>query len=313
MEYALTIFKSIFDNKTHRSMRFSNWDKFEELLYALSGQPGYKPKKGEMTQGSALISPAMFKKDDLRRNANVIGWGGWAALDVDDYDTSFEDAIEVFKKNRFVCYSSSSSTKEHPKFRIILPLTKPILADKIRHFWYALNKEFASLGDPQTKDLSRMYYVPAQYPNSYQFIFSHKDAPMIDPDELMSRHAYVSAVNKMGMSNKFPEAIQKKIDEYRKTQLTNTSYRWTSYRDCPFVNRKIVAEYHAIQETGWYAKMYAMMMSIASTAMRKGYPITSNEVALLCREIDNETGGWYRNRPLEVEADRAIEFACRNV
>ena len=195
-------------------MRFDDWEKFEQLLYSLSTQAGYKPKKGEMTQGSPLISPAMFKKDDLRRNVNVIGWGGWAALDVDAYEGSFEDAVEVFKKNRFVCYSSSSSTKEHPKFRIILPLTKPIVADKVRHFWYALNKEFNSLGDPQTKDLSRMYYVPAQYPNSYQFIFSHKDAPMIDPDELMSRHIFVTAVNKMGMSNKFPEEIQKKIDEH---------------------------------------------------------------------------------------------------
>ena len=28
-----------------------------------------------------------------------------------------------------------------------------------------MNKEFKDIGDEQTKDLARMYYVPAQYPN----------------------------------------------------------------------------------------------------------------------------------------------------
>lgn len=37
-------------------MTFSTWDKFEELMYSLSKQPGYKPKKGERKNGSALIT-----------------------------------------------------------------------------------------------------------------------------------------------------------------------------------------------------------------------------------------------------------------
>jgi len=32
----------------------------------------------------------------------------------------------------------------------------------------------------------------------------------------------------------------------------------------------------------------------------------------LCKQLDNETGNWYTNRPLEVEADRAVEYAYRN-
>ena len=31
------------------------------------------------------------------------------------------------------------------------------------------------------------------------------------------------------------------------------------------------------------------------------------------KEIDSETGGWYKNRPVKLEAGRAIDFALRSV
>ena len=42
MKYEFTIFKSQFDNKTHKTMDFGSWDRFVDLLYKLSeeGQKG---------------------------------------------------------------------------------------------------------------------------------------------------------------------------------------------------------------------------------------------------------------------------------
>jgi len=313
MKYSLTIFTSIFDNKTHRRMDFNSWDMFETLLYNLSKEPGYKPKKGEsIKNASPLITPAIFKEGTTRKNENVLEWASWACMDVDNYDTPFEDAVAVFKTNRFVCYSTSSSTYKKPKFRVVLPLLSSVPANKIRHFVYALNKEFKSLSDPQTKDLSRMYYIPAQYPDSYQFIFSHKDASMINPNELMETHPFISMSSNSLVDSLSPE-IRERIIAYRKEKLTNTSYSWKSYLDCPFVNHTLIAEYRHISETGWYSKMYQIMVSIASSAMRRGYPISSHEIAVLCSEIDTATGGWYKNRPLETEAVRALAFVCKSL
>lgn len=311
MDYSLTIFNSIFDNKTHRKMTFSTWEKFEELLYMLSEQPGYKPKKGERKPGSALITPAIYEKGTTRANANVISWAGWVALDVDEYEGSLDDAIEIFKQHRFVCYSSASSTKEKPKFRVILPLTRHVESNKIKHLWYALNKEFNSLGDPQTKDLSRMYYVPAQYPNSYQFIFTNNGS-ILNPDDLMAKHKYVIDGQK-NLASQLPLEIQKQLNEHIKSKLTNTKFVWTNWRTCPFVNKSLVNEYFSIGESGWYHKMYQIMMSISANAIRKGYPITPEEIEGLVREIDMETGGWYKGRPVRLEATRAIEYALRTV
>lgn len=291
-------------------MQFDTLDKFEKLLYDLSKQPGYKPKKGERKDGSPLITPSSFEANTTRANRNVVQWNGWAALDVDDYEGTFEETVSKFKSNYFICYSSASSTKEKPKFRIILPLTKSVPADKIRHFWHALNHEFGSVGDAQTKDLSRMYYVPAQYPNAFNFIFTHK-AKLLDPTDLMERHPFSEGFRN-SFHDKMPDHIKQKIMEYRKDRLTNVSIKWTSYHDCPFVNKQLVMEYRTIHAGGWYHTMFRIMVSIATKALRAKYPIGPDDIAKLCREIDNETGCWYKDRPLTLEASRAIDFSMQN-
>ena len=292
-------------------MDFASFDELEELLYELSNKPGYKPKKDDRRLGSPLITPATYEVETTRANRNVVEWAGWVALDIDEYDGTFDEAIEKFKANRFVCYSSASSTKEKPKFRVVLPLTKRVPAEKIKHLWYAINHEFGSIGDAQTKDLSRMYYVPADYPGSYKFIFSHKDAPMIDPDEIMAKHNFFQAY-KESNNGKWGADVSAMLEQFKKDNLCNYEVDWSSYRDCPFVNKQMVTEYQMISDGGWYHKMYQIMVSISAKALKRNYPITPKEVASLCKEIDSETGGWYKNRPLELEASRAIEYAIKN-
>jgi len=313
MNYCLTIFTSVYDNKTHRKMSFKSWDSFKDLLYELSAQPGYKPKKHEKRNGSPLITPACFAQNTTRKNDNVTSWGGWVAMDVDEYSGSFQDAAAVFGPYAHVCYSSASSTVEKTKFRVILPMTRHVEASKIRHLWYACNKEFNSLGDPQTKDLSRMYYVPAQYPNSNNFIYSGSSNTLLDPDVLMSKHSYIDSIKASSFSDKLPDEIRLKIQKYKKEGLTNTSYTWNSYQDCPFVNKNMINEYRTIHNGGWYSKMYQIMLNIAGNALRRGYPITPAEVAALCKQIDFDTGGWYKNRPMEVESARAIQCVCKSL
>ncbi len=58
--------------------------------------------------------------------------------------------------------------------------------------------------------------------------------------------------------------------------------------------------------------MYQIMVALAGNAVRNKYPITSAEISQLCRELDLDTGNWYENRPLDKEADRALEYVYRN-
>lgn len=290
-------------------MDFESFDQLESLLYDLSKEPHTK-------KSAPLISPAIYKephgdKDDdsrKRRNVNVKEWAGWACLDVDDYEGDYEAILDSINY-RWVCYSTASSTKELPKFRLVFELTENVPAEDIKAFWFALNKECLTVGDKQTKDLSRMYYIPAQYKDAYNFIRSN-DGPLMDPQALMKKHPY-TIPSSNSFFDQLPAHMQEKYIEQRKAKLTNTDVSWTSYRDCPFVNDQHVLEYMRISGSGWYHKMYTIMVSIAANAVRREYPITAKEIADLARQIDADNGGWYKDRPMEVEANRALEFVFR--
>ena len=305
---SLTLFKSVFDNKTHKRIDCNSYAEFEKLLFDLADQPR-KDKKS-----APLISPATYKPDTTRANDNVIGWAGWCAVDVDEhvFDGELEkELLNAYGTWNHVVYSTASSTKEHPKFRIVFPLTEDVPKDKIKHFWFALNKTLGDIGDPQTKDLSRMYYVPGQYEDAYNFIYNNFSATDMNPYDIMAKHDYVERQGTL--LDNLPPAIKKAMLSHRKNEMTNTNITWNNYKDCPFVNKKMVKEYNLITDTGWYTKMYGIMVSIAGNAIRKKYPITAQEITTLCKEIDYENGNWYKSRPFDKEADRAIEFVYGNV
>jgi len=301
---SLTIFDSIYDNNTSKRVDYKDFDQFEQILYKLAKEKSFKQKKD-----APLISPATYVESSKRANANVVAWGGFGIVDVDDYVGTVEDIQKQYEEYRYICYSTASSTKENPKFRLVFPLTKWVDNEQIKHFWYALNKEIGDIADVQTKDLSRMYYIPATYEGAHNFIFSH-DGKIMDPDELMEKHRYISTSD--SFFDRLPESIRNGLIEHRKQQLNNKDFTWTSYRDCPFVNQRQVEEYKKITGTGWYYKMYQIMVTVAGNATKRGYPITAQEIAYICRDLDNDTGGWYGKRDLTKEADRAIEYIFRS-
>ena len=92
--------------------------------------------------------------------------------------------------------------------------------------------------------------------------------------------------------------------------MNNKNYSWTGYKDCPFINNKQIEEYKVLND-GWYYKLYQIMVSVAGNAVSKGYPITAKEIEFIIRDLDADTGNWYLKRPIDKEAERAIEFVFR--
>jgi len=316
--YHVTVFKNTYDNKTHKTHSCKDLDSFVKLLKAASMLPGNKG--GPLS--SPLLSMAVYKEGTTRSNDNVEKWSQWVAVDVDDMelDNTYESNPLGWIKNKlqqiigdyyYICYSTAGSRTDNPKFRIVFPLISEVDREMIKHFWYALNTEIEGLADKQTKDLSRMFYVPAIYPSAYNFFFINESSNFINPDELMAKHHYQEKEGKTFL-DRLPKALREEVLEYRKGQLDNTEISWTSYHDCPFFPKKLATEYRTITGSGWYHKMYQIMIAIAGNAISKKYPITSTQIADLCRQFDRETGNWYQNRPLEREADRALEWVYKH-
>ena len=156
-----------------------------------------------------------------------------------------------------------------------------------------------------------MYYIPAEYADAYNFIFKN-EGEWLNPDTLMLQYPRPEQANLNSFFDRLPEPMQKEIIEHRKSKLENTNIQWSNYRDCPFWPKKLASEYNTISNTGWYHKMYQIMVAIAGNAIKKKYPISADEISVLCREFDTDTGNWYKNRPMNKEADRALEYVYRN-
>jgi hypothetical protein len=290
-------------------MDFDQFSDMESLLYKLSAE------SRESKATSALISPAIYNEGEKRKNDSVLSWS-WAALDVDDHEIDadgLEDELyKRFGHYYYVCYSTASSRTDYPKFRLVFPLKQKVYAKNIRHFWYALNTEFSGLGDPQTKDLSRMYYIPGQYPDAFNFIFANKKGSFINPTDLMKTVTYIDKSRSTNFLDLLPPEMQEQVIEHRKSKLVNKDkYNWSSISNCPFINKKMLSEYSTISETGWYHKMYQFMVSISFNAIRKEYPITAEEIEVLMRELDSRTGSWYVKRPILKEANSALNYAYK--
>lgn len=304
-----TLFESIFDNKTDKGIELPDFDQFEKVLEKLSKMKRKDKKDAE------LMSPATYTPKTTRANDNVLTWGGWCAVDVDDITSSTPLQLRKLIKEKvgnhyYICYSTASSTTEQPKFRLVFPLTRHIQRDEIKHFWFALNKELGMIGDIQTKDLSRMYYIPGTYKGANNFFFSSEGINM-DPAEIMNRHEYVESSGNT-MFDKLPKKMQEAMMQHMKDKLTNTEVKWTGYRDCPYFPKSLEKEYRVISGSGWYHKMYQIMVALAGNAIKNNYPITTSEIAYLCRELDIDTGNWYEKRPLDKEAERALDYVYKN-
>ena len=309
----VTLFKNIFDTDTSKHYVYGSFDEFETLLYSLSKKP-LKSKKDALT-----MSPAVYKKGTTRANDNVIAWAGWTAIDVDNIDFGdYGDHVEAIKKAfpsyKYVCYSTASCRKDKLKFRIVFPLTSYVAHDKISHFWYALNREVGQVIDKQTKDMSRMFYIPATYKNAFNFIFT-SDGEIMNPDRIMDKHDYAPEEQSKNFLDRLPKHMQEHVINQRKKNLTNRNYSWTTFKDCPFVNPKMLEHYTKIaysDGSGRYHMFYKLMVSIAGNAIQKGYPITKEEIEEIMRGIDLAHSNIYSKRPILTEADRAIEYAYRN-
>ena len=325
--FSITIFESKFDNTTTRRVQIAEWSQFVNLLKKLSLRQFEKKTDAELIS-PATYTPAKllqeahyengkwqkptYNEESYRRNTNVLSWGKWCAIDV---DTDVPENVEKFLQDKighleYFAYSTASASKKEPKLRVVIPLTQEIPAEKIKHFWFALVAETQLTADQQCKDLSRMYYTPATYKNAHNFFIKNR-GQFLNPTELLNKHPFIEP-KPQGAFARFPKELREALLKKQKNTLTNFDVSWHSYKDCPFVPRRLLQEYDQIAFTdnsGRYHHIYKMMVAIAKNAVKKKYPICAEEISELVRQIDGDRSNLYQKRPLLVEAQRAIDYA----
>lgn len=123
-----------------------------------------------------------------RRKADAVAWRQLLTLDADHVKGDFWASIETMFDHACLIYSTHSHTPQNPRFRLVIPLSRPITADE----YQAVARRVAGdLGidffDDSTFEAHRLMYWPSTSKDG-EFIFRLQDAEWLNPDDVLARY-----------------------------------------------------------------------------------------------------------------------------
>lgn len=130
------------------------------------------------TKDGRAWSPVTYRPGTTRGQANVEQVHA-LVLDIDhnDIPTDLLGGLE------YVAHTTFSHTPDDPRWRVVLPLTRPVEGEDWPNFWLRANAYFGGCVDPQTKDRSRIFFLPSCRPEAvHEFKTQH--GLLLDPSSL---------------------------------------------------------------------------------------------------------------------------------
>lgn len=106
-------------------------------------------------------------------------------LDIDHADMDFWDMFTMIYDCSAILHSTHSHSEENPRFRLILPLSRPVVANQYEPVARKIAGELdIELFDSTTFQASRLMFWPAK-PRGEKYYFEIQHGNFIDPDELL--------------------------------------------------------------------------------------------------------------------------------
>ncbi len=261
------------------------------------------------------ICPAEYGEGERRRKVNVLRWHFFACdIDNDDPEAmlSKDDAVALMQHwgLGYVIHSSTKSRPHQHRYRLIFKLSRPIEAEEYDRVWASINLKFANIFDVKTRDPSRLFFVPAKWEGSFWF-FETGEGGGLDVDQVLVDHPVEIEVAKVYEALPAPKLVQAvgKVAEIRAKLLGADT--WADVTDpfrSPFVTERMRSKYQTAIKGG---RFYSFMVSVAGSALGKGYPITAEELETLALAMDRSIGGGRRTNSLH-EARRALSYAVQH-
>ena len=123
-------------------------------------------------------SPTVYRPGATRAKRGVVSVTA-LALDFDHTEPPW------LKLDRFsyVAHTTYSHADSDPRWRVAIPLTRPVLSDEWPSFWARAQLYFGATADEQCKDCSRFFYLPSCPPGGPRQT-RRNDGVLLDPDTL---------------------------------------------------------------------------------------------------------------------------------
>ncbi len=276
-----------------------------------------------------LISPAAYDLGARRRDVNVIGWGSWMGLDIDNEGllyTPFDMAvaeIEALGLNALI-YTTTKATAACQRFRVLLHLSRDLTAQEIKPHYAAVCRKFDGLApDPSCKDLSRMYTVPTIWTPSdtgnvepLNMIWFRTDGVPLDIDAVLAEHPPEESAP-LPMSSR-PQQATPILQQPAAKSLRNRPATLRplppgcSILTSPVVTGRMIEDYINSPKGSHHTGLYRFMTRVAARAAVMEFEITVEDLVAYARGVDaispikTNTTRWAR---ISAEAERALIYA----
>ena len=152
-----------------------------------------------------------------RRKADSVAWRSLVTLDLDNVSGPADPWTAVVALGCAAClYTTHSSTPKKPRYRLVLPLARPVHADE----YVAIARRVAGdIGidqmDDSTYEPSRLMYWPSTSADGH-WRYEYNDGPWLDPDAQLARYADWHDPSQWPRSAREDESLRRQLERYRK-------------------------------------------------------------------------------------------------
>jgi len=156
-------------------------------------------------------------------------------LDADYADEDFWEQIEMFHNFKCIVYSTHKHTSEHPRLRLIIPLSRPVTADE----YIAIARRVAAdVGIEQFDDTTyqphRLMYWPSTSADG-EFFFKDRGGLEVDADETLARYKDWHDTSEYPVSSRqkkiVSHALKKQADPLEKNGIIGAFCRAYTVQD----------------------------------------------------------------------------------
>lgn len=177
LHFALTCFKTVFDVEVVSET--ASLGALERALQRFEIKPKLKNKdKDEAKKALRLWSPACYT--GARRGREGVAHLSCLVLDFDG-GLSPEQASELWGEHHHILHSTWSHTPEQPKFRLCMPLARPVLSADWAHLWEWAQAHSGGRADPAPKSPGSTFALPAVKSADQRVLAWVQEGPLLDP------------------------------------------------------------------------------------------------------------------------------------
>jgi putative DNA primase/helicase len=178
----------------------SSWEQLKELLSLHEENP--------VKAAGALWSPVEYDAGTSRGNRNVRFVEALVVdMDGEAFDHARLDGLEWF------AYSTYSHRLDDPHYHLVLPLAHKVPALLWRAVWAELHDRIGLVGDPQTKDPARIFYLPQHAPDQ-PFEFHEGHGVLLDSSFRLDVEPVVNPVSPRSKQVRQPRSMAVRNDVF---------------------------------------------------------------------------------------------------